>query len=488
MAYTAASTCSAGKCIAPTSISCDDGLECTTDSCDGTNGCGHVNVAWGTACTTGTSAQKYQFCAAALCTGVEEANTLLNATDNIGGLFGIDRYASTNISASGYEGTVTGGPGGNTTYSGRMATIAESPLGIGGNATGASSTAFYDQRSRLAVGGSITVLNDANPATMIINPNTGIWGGGGPSLTGFSRTLRAVDVFTAKSGDESYVFGGYSSANGSVGGITSTLAWSTYDGFTWTTPTRLVVSNSFAACAQTTFNVNDIYAAGNGQVYIAGQTPGSGVGTSGTTGIATWDGNATTTCGVTTGVGGVAYTDMNAYSTSFTSATSAAFGNLRAIHGTSATHMLAGGEGGTLIAYDGVKWTQVTPKPAITPAAWGANFQVRSIYLNGSDGWVAGAYLTSSGGVCSDWFVLHGTYTAGPSLNPTWTWDKVVLTNLDLHICNNNAVLNNGPWKIWVDPSTASVYLVGNTQTDITGTPSSQGTQTRPEVLRIKMK
>jgi MYXO-CTERM domain-containing protein len=42
--------CLSGVCTAGTALSCDDGNDCTVDSCDATTGCAHTNAADGTAC------------------------------------------------------------------------------------------------------------------------------------------------------------------------------------------------------------------------------------------------------------------------------------------------------------------------------------------------------------------------------------------------------------------------------------------------------
>jgi hypothetical protein len=52
-ACTDGDTCKNGLCIPGPVTNCDDDNECTTDSCDEQNGCGHVNVADGTACNGG---------------------------------------------------------------------------------------------------------------------------------------------------------------------------------------------------------------------------------------------------------------------------------------------------------------------------------------------------------------------------------------------------------------------------------------------------
>jgi hypothetical protein len=490
LVFSAASTCVSKVCTPPTPVNCDDSLECTTDICTSgisggilPPGCSNLTKAYGTACTTGASNQKYQFCAGKLCTGIEEANTLLAPNDNTGALFSIDRYASGNITAAGYEGVI-----GMTTatYNGRMTTIAESPLGIQANATGKDSTAFYDQKDLLAVGGNIVLAGtDANPTTMVLNSANSTWSGGGPTLTGINRTLRAVDDFPYN-GNTMYIFGGSAPLLGALNGVQSTLAMAQFDGSNWGSVTRLAVASAAKpACAEIAgFNVTDIYAAGAKQVYVTGTSGGGFVGGTAMTYVATYDGNILSTCNLTGGLGGIAYTDSTMYTTSLAVATSATLGNLRAIHGTSATHMLAGGESGTLFAYDNGAWQQITPAPAISSVKWSAAMGVRSVFLSGSEAWVTGNYSVGGGTSipCTDWFILHGTYNSG------WTWDNLIITSLDLHICNATPTQVNAPYKAWVDGSTGSAYFVGSTYTNAAGTPNSAGPQTRPEILRIKVK
>ena len=146
--------------------------------------------------------------------------------------------------------------------------------------------------------------------------------------------------------------------------------------------------------------------------------------------------------------------------------------------------MLAGGESGTLFAYDNGAWKQLTPAPAISSVTWSAAMSVRSVYLSGSEAWVTGTYNTggATGVPCADWFMMHGSYNNG------WTWTNLIDTSLDLHICNANAALENVAYKAWVDPSTSSAYFAGSTFANAAGTPNSAGPQIRPEILRIKLK
>ncbi|MBI5609035.1 MAG: hypothetical protein HY902_09155 [Deltaproteobacteria bacterium] len=55
-ACTSGDVCSGGACVGPTAVNCDDGKVCSTDSCDTSTGCKHVNntlpCSDGSACTT----------------------------------------------------------------------------------------------------------------------------------------------------------------------------------------------------------------------------------------------------------------------------------------------------------------------------------------------------------------------------------------------------------------------------------------------------
>ena len=143
--------------------------------------------------------------------------------------------------------------------------------------------------------------------------------------------------------------------------------------------------------------------------------------------------------------------------------------------------MLAGGNNGTILAYDNGAWAQITPTPAITSVNWSTAFQVRSVYLDGSEGWASGVY--NSGNGCTDWFMLRGHYTT------KWVWDKLIVTSADLHICPQNGnifgLAINGPQKVWYDPTGKSLYMVGATMTDANGLPASGGVQGRPEAVRV---
>ena len=55
-------TCEAGECISGEPISCDDGSECTADSCDSVNGCANDPVPNGTPCAIGAGVCQLGVC------------------------------------------------------------------------------------------------------------------------------------------------------------------------------------------------------------------------------------------------------------------------------------------------------------------------------------------------------------------------------------------------------------------------------------------
>ncbi len=489
--YAPASTCLAGVCTAGTSKSCDDGIECTTDACDATSGCSSTTKPWGTTCTTGAAAQKYQFCAATLCTGVEENAGALSNNMTTGILTSLDRYPSLSINASGYDLNFGGGGGGGG-QTGLIRTVVESPLGLSANSA-VNNLGYTDMRRRLTVGGVITG-GDSTPSTLLLNTAAGTWAPGGPTLNGLTRALRAVDMAIAASGTEVYLFGGNAApATGGGGGGPGTpamaqLETSSFNGTTWSAGKPLLISNSATTCANEALNVTDIYAAASNLFYVTVfvQAGGGGGGGANLTGVAVWNGNTTATCAGINNLGGVAYTDTTVDAAAFQSTINAPTFALRAIHGTSSTHMLAGGDNGTLTAFDDGKWTTQSPTtPLSAPTSWGTNYSVRSVYLAGNDGWVAGTVDVPGTTTCRSIFVMHGTF------GTSWTWDKIVATTADVTTCSNTTgtrartALN----KVWVDSTTGSVYLVGSTGTDNTGAIVSNGaTQTREVALRVKMK
>ena len=481
----------AGTCTAGTSKSCDDGIACTADSCDATAGCSSAIKPWGTTCATASAAQKYPFCAGTLCTGVEEDAGALNANMTTGILTSVDRYPNLSINTSGYDQGFGGGGGGGGQSAGLLRTVVESPLGLSANSA-QNNTEYTDMRRRLTVGGNI-IGGDTTPSTLVLNTAAGTWAAGGPTLIGLSRALRAVDMATDATGNEIYLFGGNASAatgGGPGGGGTPAMAQletATFNGATWTAGKPLLISNSTTACANAALSVTDIYAAASNLFYITAYSQAAAVGGGqNVTGVAVWNGNATAACGGITNLGGVAYTATSADPAAFQTAINAPTFILRAIHGTSASHMLAGGDSGTLTAFDNGVWTAQAPTaPLSAPSAWGTNYAVRSVYLAGSDGWVAGTVDIPGTTTCRSMFVMHGTF------GTSWTWDKIVATTADVTTCSNTAgtrartALN----KVWVDSVTGSVYLVGSTGTDNNGNLLSTGaTQTREAVLRVKMK
>ena len=66
---TTVDACKGGSCNGSGALGCDDGNVCTTDSCVALQGCKHVAVADGGACTDGTACTTGDSCQAGVCTG-----------------------------------------------------------------------------------------------------------------------------------------------------------------------------------------------------------------------------------------------------------------------------------------------------------------------------------------------------------------------------------------------------------------------------------
>jgi hypothetical protein len=156
-------------------------------------------------------------------------------------------------------------------------------------------------------------------------------------------------------------------------------------------------------------------------------------------------------------------------------------GALRAIDGSAADHVLAGGAYGTLLSFEGGKWSSETPSFVGMPVVWSAAFDVRSVEVSDKTAWVAGEYYSL--GVCRAVFVLHGTYDG-----TKWVWDKLLIYDKNLITCGSpNEQTSVG--RIWLDGVSGSVYVVGSQGTDAAGSiVTSNPAQRRPLVARIKLK
>ena len=460
LVFQALATCQTGKCVKPATANCDDGMECTVDTCDATAGCAKTNKAFGTACTSLSTSVTYPFCSSGVCTGIEKVSAQVSgASVQFGLLTGIDRAISAKITASGIDTSLNQ----NQSRNGILANVVESPnLGLQANSSvGIQGSAMFDVRGRLGIGG--TSPGDTGAYAMIVNPATGFWGQlNSPNVSQFTRGMRAVDMYVPATGSETYVFGGGSNNGNNGGKANNQIGRTTWNGSAWSTVARISMSLSKATCAEQFFNVNDVYAASGNAVFLAGTYQ---VGSSNRTGVAFWDGNTATSCGNVTGLSGVAYIDatvVQSIGATINTGGVPAYGTFRAVHGSSATNLLAGGAAGTLWSFDGSKWTQNVPSYTGIPVAWSNQFDVRGLWVTASEGWVAGTYDAITGGnTCREIFVLHGTVKAG-----VWTWDKqIVSANNDLAVCAQTgdgvlAYLQGN--RLWYDAVNQALYLVGS--------------------------
>ena len=59
---------------------------------------------------------------------------------------------------------------------------------------------------------------------------------------------------------------------------------------------------------------------------------------------------------------------------------------------------MVAGTHGTIVAYDGAKWTQLVPSYTGMPMVWSNGFTVGGVYLTGAEAWLTGTVETGSGG------------------------------------------------------------------------------------------
>ena len=442
--FTAAATCTSGQCIAPAAKNCDDGQECTVDACDATAGCSNPSKAWGTACTPANSALLAPFCADALCTGFEvKVGDPGPATQGV--LTGIDRNAA-GVFASGWDNTASNGALQGDVRSVNQTTLAVSNAG----SYGVAKSHMNDYRDVLAVGGVGT-----NTAAFMIPGASAYVAQPATASPPFTRTFNAVDTFPS-SGGETFVFGGGGN-NGSQ--FQSNVGIMPLVGSTLGAISRLMITTSPAQCdVQVPMTVNDIYAASATAVFFAGYVGKNGQAPT-QSAVAVWDGNQANGCdGVDFNYAGEIYVNTPTSSVDRLVAISAGLGqgSYRTIHGTSAAHLLVGGTLGTLWSYDNGAWKQQTPiVPG--PTAWSTQFDVKSVWLDGSDAWATGEFYGPSGASsnCRQVFVLHGVFDFAASV---WTWNQLALPGL---VDCGATIANTQANKIWRDASTKAIYVVG---------------------------
>jgi hypothetical protein len=466
-------TCAAGQCAIPLTKSCDDGNSCTTDTCDVVKGCAVTTNPWGSACTPTDKTLADPFCAGTLCTGFEVklAQTGGSAATK-GVLTGLDRNAN-GIYASGWDNQFNPNQG-------AMSGIVESPLGITAKGAEQQNSRLFDMRGRVAVGASNS--NFAQPTRMVLDPASGFWTNGGFSIANLTRALTGVDLVVPAPGIESYWLGGLSDNNNDP---MSLAAHVNFTNNTWGPVTRLLVSQAGgAACQnQVRLDIGDVYAASDSAVFFVGSISNNGQPVQ--SAVAFYDGNKAVGCDGINNYVGEAYVNSPALTgdllVSINAGTNPPIGQFRAVHGTSATHVMVGGSAGTLFSYDAGKWTQQTPSYAGMPVAWGAGFDVKSVALAGKDAWAAGEFTVTSGGAtCKALFGLHGVFDG-----TTWSWNKLVISQklLSCGVLDSTFV-----GKVWIDPTSASVYFAGSQGTDAAGAPvATNAAQTRQLIVRAKM-
>ena len=197
--------------------------------------------------------------------------------------------------------------------------------------------------------------------------------------------------------------------------------------------------------------------------------------------LAYWDNSVNLNCGGNLGNAKTAVVSPNDYPQTlvFQATNNLGQGALRTVHGTSNSHLLIGGNAGTLWSYDAGKWTQQQPTYNGMPFTWGVGVDVRSVYLNGSEAHVVGTVDANN---CRTGFWLHGNFASG-----VWTWNKALLLTNEARSCGNVIDYTLVP-RVWQDATTGSVYLVGGTSTDDKGKPKVDGNQQWQVVARIKTK
>ena len=479
--YQTAALCSAGVCGQVLPVTCDDGVVCTTDVCDLTVGCTHSNKAFGTPCKSSNPNLHTPFCSGAVCTGLEvQIAASNNLTISKAGLTGIDRNPSGGISASGYQVGIA------NTVSGAMAAINDgvSPPGVSSQGSGGLNARMSDVRDRLAVGG---LLNGKGATAMVYSEKLLGWTNiTGPDVSSLTRPLNAVELTSTSGGDNYMVGGTFDSAQL----IASNLWKVSYTQFGWGAATHLLITKgpNIECAKQVTMDVQDVYAASDKAVFIAGNIWSNGAATEAA--VAFYDGNSNTSCGsvVTKNNNvGEAYLDPDQYNEALRKTinvgSNTPVGSLRAVHGSSENHVMAGGTYGTLFGFDNNIWTQLTPNFKGMPVAWSSSFDVKGVAIGDSEGWVGGDYYYNTQVVpislCRSPFALHGTFKAG-----VWSWDFLTV-DVTLGACGT--LDPSSIARVWYDKTGGALYLVGSQGVDANGAASLSAAVTSwPLVVRIK--
>ena len=468
------SVCMGGKCTVPAKTSCDDGVECSADACDATTGCASAPKAWGTTCKASDPELLDPFCAGLLCTGFEPrvdlvGTALTSSGITRGGLTGIDRVPGGGIYASGFD-------NGNGTTQGAVTGVSDAPLGLSAQGNdNVMNSRMNDVRGVLAVGGA-----EGKPAAFMgLDTATGKWTVAKGPTWNVTRGQNAVDKFSI-SGGETYVVAG--------GSDQSQTLWATIGRFdlvggVWSPATRmLLTTHSGIGCgAQISAEISDVYVAQADAMWFSG-TMWSGTQK---TFVAFYDGNKQSKCGNLTGYTGEVYVNepkfVQELQVNVNTGSNPEVGYLRGVHGTGTSHVMAAGTLGTVFFFDGTKWVQLNPK---IPGnlAWSHNYNVRGVHLVGNEAWLTGDYFFT--GSCRSGFAVHGAFDP---VAKTWTWNKVFLPLTTYASCGNNQGYT-GLARVWVDPSTNSVYFVGSQGTDSSGKPALNPSQQRQLVFRVKMK
>ncbi len=443
--FTAPGTCTSGQCILPAPKSCDDGIDCTADACDPTAGCSSAAKPWGTACTPTNAALLAPFCANTTCTGFQ-VKVGEPGTATQGALTSVDRNAS-GVFASGWNNGFTAGA-----VEGDVRAVNTTTLAVTQAGTDAVATArMNDCRDVLAVGG----VGDNAPAFMA-QTLLGYFPVTVSASPAFSRAFYAVDTIPTATG-ETFVFAGGSNSGAEFQTNVGLMNGASAVG---NTASRLLITTSPTQCdVQVPMTVNDVYVANNAAIYFAGYIGKNGLAPT-QSAVAVWDGSLSHTCdGIDFTYAGEVYINTPTSSVDRTAAISSALGQgaYRTIHGTGPSHLLVGGTQGTLWSFDNGAWTQQTP---VVPGgtAWSTQFDVKSVYLFGNDGWVTGElYGTNSVSTsCRQIFVLHGVFSPAAGI---WAWNQLALPGLS--DCGAS-IANTQANKIWRDASGGAVYVVGS--------------------------